>query len=145
MKFKPIIYIRLLVGSIIVFYPITVLLEFTVYVLVFGDEIEMEYFTGKNLLKAIALINLLTFPLAQIYGYLFMILFYDNSLFYLYSIILIEIIVILLELILLPEMVNRDYQISNIKFRGTICIANVVSMVVGFVLYGLYWPLLLFF
>ncbi|MFX1567073.1 MAG: hypothetical protein ACFFCV_01750 [Promethearchaeota archaeon] len=84
----------------------------------------------KNLSKKILYINSLTFPIVQIFGILFATLF---STYLLLFILLNEIIAILLESILLPDMINKiNYsQVSNIKIIITTIIANLVSMIIG--------------
>ena len=96
-------YVLLSLYFIPLLYLFTVAIEFAVFYIALGNERPET----KDLFKTIALMNLLTNPLAQIFGVLFMILF-PNYLFY--FILLIEVFVILLESIFLAKKILEDKQ-----------------------------------
>jgi len=136
---RSLIDLRLLLPYILFFFPATVFVEFIVYYITLAKERAKEEFNEKNLLKQITLIHLLTFPLSLILGISFAILFLPHLFI---IILLIEMMVISLESLLLPEMIFKETnsQLSNFKFIGAVCIANIVSMLVGFFPYTLFFP-----
>lgn len=114
-------------------YLVTVIIEFVIFYLAF----EKRRYDTKTLFKTIAFINLLTNPIAQIFGVFFMILF-PNYLYY--FIILIEVLVILLEFIFIIDFVHANLDetylktsLSKLKLLSIICVANVISMLIGFI------------
>lgn len=120
----------LLLPYIFLSFIITLGLELVVFYIAFLEDLEGKNMSRKNLSKKILYINSLTFPIVQIFGILFATLF---STYLLLFILLNEIIAILLESILLPDMINKiNYsQVSNIKIIITTIIANLVSMIIG--------------
>ncbi len=109
---------------------ITLGLELVVFYVAFLGDLEGKNMSRTNLSRKILYINSLTFPLVQIFGILFARLF---STYLLLFILLNELIVILLESLLLPDMIKKiNYsQVPNNKIILTTIIANLVSMVIG--------------
>ena len=141
----PINDIFIILPLMLLFFPVALVVEFIVFYIALKKDLAMEKFNLRDLSKAIVLMNLLTFPLAQVFRAFFIIIL---SFFYslIYGVLLIELIVILLESIFLAEMLNKameemspDSWLSNYKIIGAVCVANIISMLAGFL------PSLMFF
>jgi len=133
---EPLIRSDLLVPYLLFFFPATVFMEFFVYYIALAKEIDSEKINRKNLFEIILFINSLTFPLALIFEFLFVLLKITNLFVF---ILLIEMIVISLESIIFRVMIDNQSNplIPNSKIIGFVCIANILSMLIGFLPVGL--------
>jgi len=121
---KQVYYIYFFLPLIPLFYLLTVAIEFVVYYIV----LKRRKFDTKDLFETIAFINLLTSPLA-----VFLNVSFPNYLFYF-------IILILLESIFLVDKINKTLDeeslatlLSKVKLVSIVCVANMVSMLVGII------------
>ncbi|UCC19674.1 MAG: hypothetical protein JSV62_16505 [Promethearchaeota archaeon] len=126
-------YGGLLLPLIPLLYLLTLAIEFPIIYM----TLEERRFKVRDIFKIIAIINLLTNPIAQIFGVLFM---YIAPNFLYYFIILIEVLAILLEGLLLIDYINRNLDEeyfktvqSKIKLIFGLVIANIISMLLGFI------------
>jgi hypothetical protein len=128
-------YISYYIFIAIIGFLITILIECSVgYSLINSKRIET-----KSLLKIIIIINMITFPFAQLLGIIFNI--------FLLPLIIIEIIIIIFEWLLIS---NSYTKYRNKKFEDALnpkillfiytLIANALSLLIGFVVFGNFYP-----